>query len=216
MNKEVSLPKDPNEIVSSDIQLFESSGRIYRAIAWLKHAKKEKNVSSLEYAALEVRLGIEQLLFEQLLLSVGTNLDQEEYINCEGQAKKLRKMIDKLNPSYERLVDFSRALQPPELSITKWDNQKLVKFSGQVSKYLHWSGSLDKTVQCSNWFSSGVSIVGEAVEYVWSELANGQTGCLDIQTISPQMLDIWQRFNAQKIDFYQMQIEVINSKESQC
>lgn len=38
---------------------YDSTGRIYKALSWIDFAKENKNISALEYAALEVRLGIE-------------------------------------------------------------------------------------------------------------------------------------------------------------
>lgn len=50
--------RSPVEIIAEQ-QFFESSGRIYRAMSWLDCAKINRNISALEYAALETRLGIE-------------------------------------------------------------------------------------------------------------------------------------------------------------
>lgn len=80
--------RKPEKIIT-EINSFESSGRIFKALSWLDYAIKNKNVSALEYAALETRLGIEHLLFEQLVVGVGTELDHEEYKKCKGNAKKL-------------------------------------------------------------------------------------------------------------------------------
>ena len=57
--------RKPAQIVTEEIH-FESSGRIYRALSWLDYAKRNKNVSALEYAAIETRLGIEQLILRPL------------------------------------------------------------------------------------------------------------------------------------------------------
>ena len=49
-------------------------------------------------------------------------------------------MIERLIPKYEKLVDFTVAMAPRNVPVTKWDNRKLDEYSGKVSQYLHWSG----------------------------------------------------------------------------
>ena len=94
-------------------------------MSWLEYAKVNRNISALEYAALETRLGIEQLLFEQLIVGVGSELDAAEYKKCRGQAKKLSQLIDTLIPKYERLIEFTRAMAPKGFPLTQWDNRTL-------------------------------------------------------------------------------------------
>ena len=138
--------RTPSQIIS-EMNHFESSGRAYKSLSWLDYAKANNSVSALEYSALEARLSIEQLLFEQIIISVGTELDKKNYKQCSGNAKNLSAMIEKLTPYYEKLIDFTKAMAPVGLPITKWDNRSLVAHHGKVSKYLHWSGGLDVTVQ---------------------------------------------------------------------
>ena len=70
--------RSPQQIISEKVY-FDSVGYIYRALSWLDIAKKRLNVCALQYAAHDTRQGIEQLLFEELVLSVGTSLDRVEY-----------------------------------------------------------------------------------------------------------------------------------------
>lgn len=190
--------RSPVEIIT-EMPLYDSSGRIYRAMSWLEHATTNRNISALEYAALETRLGIEQLLFEQLIVGAGSELDATEYKKCRGQAKRLSQLIDALIPKYDRLIEFTRAMAPKGLPITKWDNRKLNELSGKVSEYLHWSGGLDVTVQSTSWFDSGVSIVSVAARYVWTGLTTGNTGVMSIKKLEPEMRELWELYSFGKI-----------------
>lgn len=190
--------RSPAEIITEQ-PFYESSGRIYRAMSWLDHAIANQNISALEYAALETRLGIEQLLFEQLIVGVGSELDATEYKKCRGQAKRLVQLIDSLVPKYELLVDFTKAMAPKGISITKWDNEKLNELSGRLSEYLHWSGGLDVTVQSASWFDAGVSIVSAAANYVWTGLTTGNTGIMSIKKLEPEMRELWELYSVGKI-----------------
>ncbi len=190
--------RTPIEIITEQ-PFYESSGRIYRALSWLDYAINNRNISALEYAALETRLGIEQLLFEQLIVGVGSELDAREYKKCKGQVKALRGIIEKLIPKYEKLIEFTIAMAPKGLPITKWDNQKLDKLSGKVSEYLHWSGGLDVTVQSEEWFDSGVAIVENAAQYIWQGLTTGNTGVMNLKKLEPEMFQLWELYEAGKI-----------------
>lgn len=157
------------------------------------------NISALEYAALETRLGIEQLIFERLVVGVGTDLEQNEYKRCKGNAKKLDQIINSIIPRYEKLIEFTIALAPPGIPIAKWDNKKLIEYSGKVSKYLHWSGGLDVTVQSAEWFECGVAIVSEASGYIWGVLTTGNTGVMSIDKLQPEMKELWEKFSNDEI-----------------
>lgn len=185
--------REPKEIINKS-NFFESSGRAFKALSWLDYAKSNRNISALEYAALETRLCIEQLLFEQLVIGVGTKLDASEYKKCFGNAKKLNELIEKLIPRYDHLVKFTRAMAPVEIPITEWDNRKLIKYSGKISNYLHWSGSLDNTVQSTEWFKKGVAVIEEAASYIWKELTTGNTSVMAIDKLEPEMRELWELY----------------------
>lgn len=75
--------RSADSIVSEQVR-FESSGYIYRALSWLDLAKRNSSPVAFQYAVLDTRQGIEQLLFEELLISVGTKLDRAEYEKMLG------------------------------------------------------------------------------------------------------------------------------------
>lgn len=185
--------RNPSQIIN-EINRFESSGRAYKSLSWLDYAKTNNNVSALEYSALEARLSIEQLLFEQIIISVGTELDKKNYKQCNGNAKNLSLMIGKLTPHYEKLIDFTKAMAPAGITITKWDNRSLVRHHGKVSNYLHWSGGLDVTVQSEQWLKNGISTVESAINYIWHGLTNGNTGVMAIEKLEPELKDLWVLF----------------------
>lgn len=185
--------RSPSQIIN-EINHFESSGRAYKSLSWLDYAKSNKNVSALEYAALEARLSIEQLLFEQIVISVGTELDKKNYKKCNGNAKDLSLMIEKLTPHYEKLIDFTKAMAPAGIPITKWDNRSLIKYHGKVSNYLHWSGGLDVTVQSEQWLNKGISEVESAISYIWHGLTTGNTGVMPIEKLEPEFKELWVLF----------------------
>lgn len=197
LNQTINMPefknRTPTQIVTQ-VNRFESSGRAYKSLSWLDYARRYRSVSALEYSALEARLSIEQLLFEQLVVCVGTELDKKDYRKCSGNAKALSAMIERLTPNYEKLVDFTKAMAPEGMPITKWDNRSLVVYHGKLSKYLHWSGGLDVTVQSEKWLKDGISIVEASMNYMWNGLTTGNTGVMLIDRLEPEYKELWVLF----------------------
>lgn len=81
--------RTPAEIVMENVT-FDSAGYVYRGLSWVDYAKRQTSVSALQYAALDVRQAIEQLFFEELVMSVGGKLAREEYETCKGNSTKLK------------------------------------------------------------------------------------------------------------------------------
>jgi len=72
--------KDPNKILKTPIK-YGSSWHFLQAESWLDFAIREQTPSSIYYAAIEIRYGIEFLFFEVLVLKCG-HLTEEEYKNA--------------------------------------------------------------------------------------------------------------------------------------
>ena len=134
--------REPDNIVTERL-FFDSAGFVYRGLSWCDYVKRKGSAVALQYAALETRQAIEQLLFEELIMSVGGQLHQKDYEKCKGNSTKLAKIIRRLNPNYLRLVSFTKAilsLIPNSPSLIEWDHGVLLKHWGTLSGYLHWAG----------------------------------------------------------------------------
>lgn len=190
--------RSPEEIIS-DKNHYESSGRAFKALSWLDLAIRTRTVSALEYAALEIRLATEQLVFEELIVGVGTTLDQSDYKKCKGDIDEMTKVINRLIPQYEKLVDFTKAMMKPSFPVTKWDNKKLNSYRGKVSQFLHWSGGLDETILSEKWFQRGIDIVSEASNYIWHGLTSGNTAVMNLKALEPEMLELWKLYSSNQI-----------------
>ena len=55
--------RTPEQILVAE-RLFESAWHFWQALSWLDYAKRKTNISALQYAALELRQGIEHLWFD--------------------------------------------------------------------------------------------------------------------------------------------------------
>ncbi len=190
--------RSPQEIITQKLHFESSYGYAYRSLSWLDFAKREKNVCALHYAAHDIRQGIEQLLFENIFFCVGTKLRPEDYENCKGNSTKFYKMIHKLNPHYEKLVEFAQAIasaDPNSLPIIKWDIRKLVRYSGNVSNYLHWAGQPSETVFNEDWFNKGIKDVKAAARYIWETSLSGYMGIMMPDKMEPEIRDAWEKYS---------------------
>lgn len=189
--------------IISDRVYFDSVGYTYRALSWLDLAKRERNVCALQYAAHDARQAIEHLLFEQIVLSVGTELDRKDYEKCKGNSTKLHKIIRRLNPDYEKLLLFTQAIatvDPQSPPIVTWDHKLLIRHWGSISSYLHWAGEPAETVESQDWIDTGIAAVEEAAKHLWEKNEAGFTGIMMPQKMQPEIKECWERFRAGKVD----------------
>jgi hypothetical protein len=192
----------PNQIITQDVH-FDSVGYAYRALSWLDVAKKSGNICALHYAAYETRQSIEHLLFEAVVLSVGTKLSRDEYQKCKGNSTKLHKIVLRLNPDYEKMVQFTRAVMstdPKAPQILAWDHKRLLRYWGEISKYLHWAGEPKETCESPEWLKAGVAAVGNAAEYIWNNKTNGYSGIMMPDNMEADIRSLWERFKNSEID----------------
>jgi hypothetical protein len=194
--------RTPDQIIGRDV-FFDSVGYIYRSLSWIDIAKRERSVCALQYAAHDARQAFEQLLFEEIVFSVGTKLDCDEYQKCKGSSTKLNKIIYRLNPEYQKLVSFTQAVvsaDPELLPIVVWDHKYIMKLWGKVSNYLHWSGEPAETVESIEWLNKGIVTVEAAAQYIWKMNLTGYTAIMMPQTMQPDIRHCWERYRTGEID----------------
>lgn len=202
------LNRSANSIVSENVR-FESSSYVFRALSWLDIAKRENNLVAFQYAAHDARQGIEQLLFEELVLSVGTKLDRAEYQKCLGNSTKLHAIINRLAPEREKLGKFVQAVFSVsciQIPLMVWNHKLLMKHWGKVSKFLHWSGAIDETIQNSAWVKNGIEIVEEACIYIWNSQTQKETVVMLPDDMHPEIRHLWYRYRDGKIGLEEVKI----------
>lgn len=195
--------RSPAQIISENIS-FDSVDLVRQALSWLDIAKTDRNVRALQYAALDTRLAIERLFFEEIYFSVGTELDRKEYEKCKNNSTKLYKIVKRLNPDYDKLAKFIQAivsvLRPPKPKIITWNHKKLMRHSGEVSNFLHWPGEPAETLESENWLTVGIAVVDKAALYVWDNARSGTMGITMPENMPPEIMECWLRFKAGDID----------------
>ena len=193
--------RKPDNIITERL-FFDSAGFVYRGLSWWDYAKRNGSAVALQYAALETRHAIEQLLFEQLIMSVGGQLNQKKYEKCKGNSTKLAKIIRQLSPNYLRLVSFTKAilsLIPNSPPLIEWDHGALLKHWGTLSGYLHWAGEPRETFNSSAWFVTGLEEIEHVATYLWDKMTKGYSGVMMPQNMQPEIRQAWEEFSSGKI-----------------
>lgn len=180
----------------------DSVGYVYRALSWLDLAKREKSSPAFQYGAHDARQGIEQLLFEELVLSTGANLERSEYQKSLGNSTKLHAIIKRLSPDREKLGIFVKAVMEtgnPKFELMVWDHKLLMNYWGVVSNYLHWAGAIDETINKLSWVETGIVQTEEACLYIWKNKTKKETGIMLPSDMHPEIAALWLRFKAGSI-----------------
>lgn len=202
------LNRSADSIVSENIR-FESSGYIYRALSWIDFAKRKNSPVAFQYAAHDARQGIEQLLFEELVLSVGTKLDRTEYEKCLGNSTKLHAIINRLVPEREKLATFNQAIFSVggiRIPLVIWNHKLLMKYWGKLSQYLHWAGAIDETIEVRSWLEAGIVITEEACKYIWINQTQYETGAMIPNSMHPEIRSLWERYKEGRIGLEDVKI----------
>lgn len=187
----------------------DSVGYVYRALSWLDMAKREKSSPAFQYGAHDARQGIEQLLFEELVLSTGANLERSEYKRSLGNSTKLHAIIKRLSPDREKLGVFVQAVMAtgdPKFELMVWDHKLLMNYWGVVSNYLHWTGAIDETINKWSWVEAGIAKTEEACLYIWKNKTEKETGVMLPSDMHPEIAALWERFKAGSIGAKEVKI----------
>jgi hypothetical protein len=58
---------------------------------------------------------------------------------------------------------------------------------------------LDTTVYSGDWFTRGIAAITEAADYVWGTLTTTRTGMISIDTLEPEIMELWDQYSTDAI-----------------
>jgi len=190
------------QIVDAE-RLFDSAWHIWQALCWLDYAKRKTSISAVQFAALELRQGIEHLWFEIIVTAVGGRLDIREYARCKGDSTKMYKVLDRLSPDHAKLVRFTNICGSIEINqptTIEPDIPRLKRLHGEISQYLHFLGVPSETADSPKWFVDALALAETGANYIWRNATTARTGQLDISSMPPEVRDAWEQFRSGQID----------------
>lgn len=167
----------------------------------LAEAKETYDPSEILYAAIELRYGIEYLLFECLVLT--GFLTDALYEECIGDQARMDKMLGQKEAKYEKLCDFyeavGRVTQLPESK--RWNIRRLFKSWGIASSYLHFSGSHRDSHEKPEWLAKAIADLESALSEIWIAITTKPgSGLMRPSGMKPPVRAIWEDFAEGKID----------------
>ena len=181
-------------------------------MSWLDYFERNDQFTALIYACIEARFGIENLIFEEIVVSTGANLSKEDYEKCLNNPTNLSRALKKISPEYEKLQEFTQlivSLSPEFPRIIQWEPRKLIKSWGKISKYLHWCGSRSETTDLSNWRASvGRAMRGE-IAPIWNKITSGHSGGMHPDDMHPKISELWGQFKSGDIDTESAKIRML-------
>ncbi len=194
--------RTPEQIVGGN-RLFDSAWHFWQALSWLDYAKRNTSITALQYAALELRSGIEHLWFDIIVTAVGGRLDIRAYSRCKGDSTKMYKVLDRLSPNHAKLVRFTNicsSLDPNQPPLIEWDMPRLKRLHGETSQYLHFLGIPPETTDRPEWFVAALTLLETGSNYIWHHRTTARTGQLSIDSMPPEVRDAWEAFRDGQID----------------
>ena len=195
--------RTPQEIISENI-FHDTRGFMFRAVSWLDMADQTRRFTAFHYACIDARLAIEHLIFEQLAITAGNDLDAEKYKRCVDNPPKLDKLLRQTVPDYEKLQEFTKLVVslshgvPP---VNQWNIKDLRKSWGRLSYYLHWVGAYPQTTENPKWQAQAIQDVKDIIEPLWQKISSGHSGSIRLESMPPPVREIWNEFRDGQIDF---------------
>ena len=186
------------KILANEV-LDHSSWHFFQAVSWLDFAKRTQRPAALHYAALELRLGIEYLLFELLVLT-SRGLTEEDYRKCLGDPKAMKKALRSSKLDYDKLAEFTRillTLDPRAPKLRFWKLDVLFQYWGIASELLHFVGAHSRTYASGTWFCKSLARVEGVLTPIWdASTTTVGFGLLSRGSMEPEVHQAWLEFSA--------------------
>jgi hypothetical protein len=198
------------EIVGQDIE-SDAIGHLHRSMSWLAQFEKKPAYPAFLYACIEARMGLEYLLFEELILSTGAKLTHADYNKCLKDRKKIAKLIKQHSPDLEKLQSFTKAvaeLMSPAPRLICWNPKEIERVWGTLSNYVHWSGSKILTTENRQWVADSFSKVKALITPIWEKIVSGQSGLLHPTDMNKTAHAIWTDFQKNKINIASVKVRL--------
>jgi hypothetical protein len=197
--------KSPTDFLA--IEELDAAGYFFKSMAWLDYFERSPSFSPLLYACVDGRQGIEYLLFQELVLSTGAKLSEEDYLRCVNEPTRFIKTIQQLSPDYALLKRFTKIVASLDAGVPQlidWDLGALMRNWGNLSEYLHWVGVRGRTTEDSGWLDKAHKKVSTIVKpiwiCIWICITSGQSSLLHPDDMHPRAMEVWKRFKQGEID----------------
>lgn len=139
-----------------------------RAVICIQRTFEEFDGSFLFYAALELRICIERLFFEYLVIMKVDEETIEKYMK-EYRIKNIANAIYKAEPEFDKKLEYTNFyLQTigAEFEMPIPDRQRFDMLYGKLGNYLHNFKEPSLTTQNQEWWNTFISLLIETKNYL--------------------------------------------------
>lgn len=192
--------RSANQILFSE-QMFDSRGFVYRGMSLLDLSHRRDAAAPFLHACIELRMGIESLLAELLVVSGQANHDLIDKIRRRKFDTK--KTLERHVPHFGKLQDFQNIVAEAanwEFRFAVWDLNKLVRFWGELSEFLHWRSGYGDTWENPEWLDTSRQHILKHALPIWRNCVEHQIGMMPPEDMNPAVKEIWLKFRDSELN----------------
>lgn len=172
---------------------------VVQAATLLSEAKKRRCSSLVIYAALEMRMAIEQLVFTIILLAKET-IDDATFQECRKKDGLFR-ILGEVSPKYSMKCRFSNVLGSfyPEIpQVAEWDVRSLKKYFLALSDLCHSQLVIQGMEAAPEKWDSKMALLEEVYEFLASGMRKG-TSVISFKGATSHAIDLWEKYSGGQI-----------------
>ena len=151
------------------VHQIDATSHFNRAVICLEKAFKLKESCYLFYSALELRISIERLLFEYLVL-VGASEDKIESVMSTYRVKDLSRAIYETESEFDKKLEYSNFYLKTigaNFEIPIPDKNKLNYYYGKLGSYLHNFKKPSNSTQSQEWWNTFIQFLEESRAFLY-------------------------------------------------
>jgi hypothetical protein len=177
---------------------------VVQAATLLHEAKARRCTSLVIYAALELRLAIEQLIFT-IIVVAEKKVDEETLKECRKKDGLFR-VLDEVAPKYTLRCLFCGVMCSfyPELpQPAEWDVRSMKRFYTALSELCHSQLLVHGMDAVPGKWDQKIELLEEVYEFLAAGLRRG-TGLLTFTSASEHVVDLWDKYSKGEITLDQV------------
>jgi hypothetical protein len=172
---------------------------VVQAATLLAEAKSRRCSSLVIYAALELRLAIEQLLFTIIVVSQ-ENVDEQTVQECRKKDGLFR-VLERAAPEYSKRCRFANVLSSfyPEIpQVAEWDVRSMKRYYTALSDLCHSQLEIRGMEAAPARWDERIRLIEDVYRFLEAGMKKG-TGSLSTKGAPPFVVDLWEKFSSGEI-----------------
>jgi hypothetical protein len=172
---------------------------VVQAATLLAEARSRRCSSLVIYAALELRLALEQLLFTIIVVS-REKVEEQTLQECRKKDGLFR-VLEQAAPAYSKRCRFTNVLSsfnPGIPQVAEWDVRSMKRYYTALSDLCHSQLVIrGMDVAPAKW-DKEIALLEEVYEFLAEGMRKG-TGCLSLKTAPPFVFNLWEKYSSGEI-----------------